>query len=83
MSYYVVFSVAQLVEVLRYKPKVRGFDSQWCHCKFFIDYYHLHVLIVLKYGSYWSYWKTQGLFRPVMEFLYLIRCTTEKQMTPQ
>jgi hypothetical protein len=23
--------VAQLVEALRYKPKGRGFDSQWCH----------------------------------------------------
>jgi hypothetical protein len=22
--------VAQLVEALRYKPEVRGFDSRWC-----------------------------------------------------
>ena len=24
-------AVAQLVEVLRYKPKGRGLDSRWCH----------------------------------------------------
>ena len=24
-------AVAQLVEALRYKPEVRGFDSRWCH----------------------------------------------------
>ena len=24
-------AVAQLVEVLRYKPEGRGFDSQWCN----------------------------------------------------
>ena len=24
-------SVALLVEVLRYKPEGRGFDSRWCH----------------------------------------------------
>jgi len=24
-------AVAQLVEALRYKPKVREFDSRWCH----------------------------------------------------
>jgi hypothetical protein len=27
-------AVAQLVEVLRYKPEGRVFDSRWCHCKF-------------------------------------------------
>jgi hypothetical protein len=26
--------VAQLVEALRYKPEVRGFDSRWCHWNF-------------------------------------------------
>jgi hypothetical protein len=26
--------VAQLVEVLRYKPERRGFDSRWCHWNF-------------------------------------------------
>jgi len=26
--------VAQLVEALRYKPEVLGFDSQWCHWVF-------------------------------------------------
>jgi hypothetical protein len=26
-----------VVEALRYKPEGRGFDSRWCHCKFFID----------------------------------------------
>ena len=26
--------VALLVEALRYKPKGRGFDSQWCHWNF-------------------------------------------------
>jgi hypothetical protein len=26
--------VAQLVEVLRYKPEGRGFDSRWCHWNF-------------------------------------------------
>jgi hypothetical protein len=26
--------VAQLVQALRYKPEVRGFDSRWCHWKF-------------------------------------------------
>ena len=29
-------AVAQLVEVLRYKPEGCGFDSRWCHCIFFI-----------------------------------------------
>ena len=24
-------AVAQLVEVLLYKPECRGFDSRWCH----------------------------------------------------
>ena len=24
----------QLVEAVRYKPEVRGFDSRWCHWKF-------------------------------------------------
>ena len=28
-------AVAQLVESLRYKPEGRGFDSRWCHWKFF------------------------------------------------
>jgi hypothetical protein len=28
-------AVAQLVEVLRYKPEGRGFDSRWCHWNFF------------------------------------------------
>jgi len=27
-------AVAQLVEVLRYKPDGRGFDSGWYHCNF-------------------------------------------------
>jgi len=27
-------AVAQLVEALRYKPEVRGFDSRWCHWNF-------------------------------------------------
>ena len=27
-------AVAQLVEVLRYKPEGRGFDSRWCHWTF-------------------------------------------------
>ena len=27
-------TVAQLVEVLRYKPEGRGFDSGWCHWNF-------------------------------------------------
>jgi hypothetical protein len=26
--------VAQLVEALRYKPEVRGFDSRWCNWNF-------------------------------------------------
>ena len=26
--------MAQLVEVLRYKPEDRGFDSRWCHWNF-------------------------------------------------
>ena len=26
--------MAQLVEALRYKPEVRGFDSRWCHWHF-------------------------------------------------
>ena len=25
------YTVAQLVEALRYKPVGRGFDSRWCH----------------------------------------------------
>ena len=25
------YAVAQLVEALRYKPEVRGFDSRWCN----------------------------------------------------
>jgi len=27
-------AVAQLVEALRYKLEVRGFDSRWCHWNF-------------------------------------------------
>jgi hypothetical protein len=27
-------AVVQLVEVLRYKPGGRGFDSRWCHWNF-------------------------------------------------
>ena len=27
-------AVAQLVEVLRYKPEGRGFDFRWCHLNF-------------------------------------------------
>ena len=34
MSYSLNFSVAQLVEALRYKPEGRGFDSRWCHWNF-------------------------------------------------
>jgi len=30
-------AVAQLVEALRHKPESPGFDSQWCHCNFFIS----------------------------------------------
>ena len=29
-------AVAQLVEVLRYKPEGRGFDFRWCHWNFFL-----------------------------------------------
>jgi hypothetical protein len=28
------YAVVQLVEVLRYKPEGRGFNSQWCHWNF-------------------------------------------------
>jgi len=28
------YTVAQLVEALRYKPEGRGFDSRWCHWNF-------------------------------------------------
>ena len=28
------YAVAQFVEALRYKPKVRGFDSRWCPWNF-------------------------------------------------
>ena len=28
------YSVAQLVEALRYKPEGRGFDFRWCHWNF-------------------------------------------------
>ena len=52
MSYYATYAVAQLVEALRYKPEGRGFNSRWCHWIFFIDHYHLHVLIVSKYRSF-------------------------------
>jgi hypothetical protein len=31
------YAVAQLVEALRHNPEGRGFDSRWCHWKFFID----------------------------------------------
>jgi hypothetical protein len=31
-------AVAQLVEVLRYKPEGRGFNSRWCHWKFSLIY---------------------------------------------
>jgi hypothetical protein len=27
-------AMVQLVEALRYKPEVRGFDSRWCHWNF-------------------------------------------------
>ena len=30
-------AVAQLAEALHYKSEDRGFDSRWCHWKFFID----------------------------------------------
>jgi hypothetical protein len=30
--------VAQLVQVLRYKPEDRGFDSRWCHWSFSLSY---------------------------------------------
>ena len=30
--------VAQLVEVLRYKPEGHRFDSQWCHWNFPLTY---------------------------------------------
>jgi len=30
-------AVAQMVEVLQYKPECRGFDSRWCHWNFFFD----------------------------------------------
>jgi hypothetical protein len=29
-------AVAQLVDVLRYKPEVRGFDSRWCYWNFLL-----------------------------------------------
>ena len=29
-------TVTQLVEVLRYKPEGRGFDSRWCHWNFLL-----------------------------------------------
>jgi len=32
-----VYSVAQLVQALRYKPEGRGFDYRWCHWNFSID----------------------------------------------
>ena len=28
------YAVAQVFEVLRYKPEGRGFDSRWCHWNF-------------------------------------------------
>jgi hypothetical protein len=31
-------AVAQLVKALRYKPKVRGLNSRWCHCNFSLTY---------------------------------------------
>ena len=34
MSSLLNFSVAQLLEALRYKPEGCGFDSRWCHWNF-------------------------------------------------
>jgi hypothetical protein len=31
---YLGYAVAQLVEVLRYKPEGQGFDYRWCHWHF-------------------------------------------------
>jgi len=31
-----LYAVAQLLDVLGYKPEGRGFDTRWCHWKFFI-----------------------------------------------
>jgi len=34
-TYILVYTLAQLVEALRYKPEGRGFDSRWRHWNFF------------------------------------------------
>ena len=39
-----VYAVSQLVEALRYNSEGRGFDSRWCHWKFFIDMILLFAL---------------------------------------
>jgi hypothetical protein len=36
--FFVGFAVAQLVEVLRYKPEGRGIDSWWCYWNFSLAY---------------------------------------------
>jgi hypothetical protein len=33
-------AVAQLVEALHCKPKSSGFDSPWCHCVSFLQFYY-------------------------------------------
>jgi hypothetical protein len=33
------YVVAQLVELLRYKPEGRGIDSQWCYWNFLLAYF--------------------------------------------
>jgi hypothetical protein len=42
--------VAHLVEAMRYKPEGRGFDSRWCHWKFFIDII-LRAALIVGVGS--------------------------------
>jgi hypothetical protein len=37
LNYLLYYGVVRLVEALRYKPGGSGFDSRWCHLKFFID----------------------------------------------
>jgi hypothetical protein len=32
------YALAQLVDALRYKPEVRGFDSRWRHWNFSLAY---------------------------------------------
>jgi hypothetical protein len=34
--------MAQLVEVQRFKPEIRGFDSQWCHWNFSLTSFRPH-----------------------------------------